>query len=255
MPARDQPPDRAAHRRRSARAGGWRGSRHRPPCPTASAATSARAHPARIDHRHPGVKADDGDMRDRVERRDDRRDAARRQQERVAAGDDDLPDLRPLRGYSRRRGRAPRRRASPPCARPARGGSRSGNRPGRRGSASAARGRDSGGRCPAPATSARRRSGRADRPGASSSSAPRGHELRRDRVGRIGRVDQLRDILGQRHRIALRDPPHLVEPLRRDQPQRNQIVGAEGQPEYPIWIELRRTILGLRRDRQPVGRL
>src|SRR5262249_35808936 len=46
-------------------------------------------------HRDPGVETDDLDVIDPVERRDQPGDPARRQHKRVAAGDDDLPDLGP----------------------------------------------------------------------------------------------------------------------------------------------------------------
>ena len=53
-----------------------------------------RTHAARIGDGHACVNADNRDMRDRLERLHDRAEAARRQQERVAAGDDDFPDFR-----------------------------------------------------------------------------------------------------------------------------------------------------------------
>ena len=188
-----------------------------------------RPHPPRVDHRHARVKADHRDMRDRVQRRDDRRDPPRRQQERVAAGDDDLPDLRPLRGYRRRRGRAPPRSSiAAPLARPARGESRTGNRPGRPGSASAAPGRDSDARSPAPATSARRRSGRRRSSGAVSSSAALGTNCAAiGSAGSAGSISAATSSVSATA-IPLGHPPHLVEPLRRDEPARNQIVGTQG---------------------------
>ena len=48
--------------------------------------------PRRIGHRHAGVDAQDLDMRDRRQRRDDRGEPARRQHQRIAAGQDDLAD-------------------------------------------------------------------------------------------------------------------------------------------------------------------
>ena len=42
------------------------------------------------------MKAQDTQMRDLIENANDFRDAARREQKRVTAGDDHLPDLRPL---------------------------------------------------------------------------------------------------------------------------------------------------------------
>ena len=54
------------------------------------------ADPARIGHRNPCVEADDLDVLDCGQGLDDRGYAPRRQQEWVAAGDDDLPNLRPL---------------------------------------------------------------------------------------------------------------------------------------------------------------
>ena len=102
-----QPAHRRPHRRRSARAGGWRGPRHTPPFrPPAPRPARPPTRPG-IGHRHARVKTDHRDMRDRVERAHDRRDAARRQQKRVAAGDDHLPDFGMLSRYRRRRGRAP----------------------------------------------------------------------------------------------------------------------------------------------------
>jgi hypothetical protein len=53
-----------------------------------------RTHAARIGDGHACVNADNRDMWDRLERLDERGDAARRQQERIAAGDDDFPDFR-----------------------------------------------------------------------------------------------------------------------------------------------------------------
>src|SRR5665213_4254963 len=47
----------------------------------------------RVGNRHAGVEADDRDMRNAVERPDQRTKPPRREQERIAAGDDDLPDL------------------------------------------------------------------------------------------------------------------------------------------------------------------
>src|SRR6266478_5496158 len=49
--------------------------------------------PPWLGDRHTGMKANDGEMRDRLEPADDGGDAARRQQKRVAASDDGLPDL------------------------------------------------------------------------------------------------------------------------------------------------------------------
>ena len=62
----------------------------------------------RIGNRHTRVKADHRDMRYRFERLHDRGDAARRQQKRIAAREDDLPNFRAgadviERGRKRRR--------------------------------------------------------------------------------------------------------------------------------------------------------
>ncbi len=144
--------DAAGRRRpaplRSARAGGWRGRRHRPP-------SRPRAPPP-APHR-PGRGATIGTRvwkrmtpkcGNGVERRDDRAQPPRRQHERVAAGDHHFPDLGPRPDIiERRRELAPAQRAAF-AARHPRGGSRSGNRPDRPGSASAAPGRDSDARCP-----------------------------------------------------------------------------------------------------------
>ena len=59
------------------------------------------------------------------------------------------------------------------------------------------------------------------------------HELRRDRVGRIGGIDQRRHLLGQRDRIPFRHPPHLVEPLGRDKAAINEIIGAQSHVYTP----------------------
>ena len=101
-------------RRRSARADGWRGSRHRPPSrPRARATSAALTRPGSTTGTRVWKRID-AEMRDRVERRDDRADAARRQHERIAAGDDHLPDLGIVRGCSRARPRA-RLRVSVPA--------------------------------------------------------------------------------------------------------------------------------------------
>ena len=55
-----------------------------------------RRYPAGIDYRDAGVKAYHAEMRNCVEGAHDPGEAARRQHQRVAAGDDDLPDLGPL---------------------------------------------------------------------------------------------------------------------------------------------------------------
>src|SRR5580700_2162053 len=50
-------------------------------------------NPSRLYDRHAGMKADGLNVRDRVERPHDHADAPRRQQKRIAAGNDDLPNL------------------------------------------------------------------------------------------------------------------------------------------------------------------
>ena len=84
--------------------------------------------PLRRDHRHAGVEAHDLDVIDRAEPRHQRRDAARRSDQGIAAGDDHLPDLRMRRRCRRARRRAPRAAGARRRGRPSRGGSRSGNR-------------------------------------------------------------------------------------------------------------------------------
>ena len=211
-------------RRRSARADGWRERRPTALFPPAAPRASAGHHAARVDDRDAGMKTDHAEMRDRVERLHDRGESARRQHKRVAAGDDDLPDLRPLANIIIGAFAAPPAPASPASCRRPRGESRSGNRPGRPGSASAAPGRDSDGRCPAPATSVRRRSGRRMLLGAGHQFGPTRHELRRDRIGGLARIDQRRHVLGHRDRIPFRDPPNLVEPTGFDQPGGEEIL-------------------------------
>ena len=71
-----------------------------------------------------------------------------------------------------------RRARRAPSARPSRGGSRSGNRPRRRGAASAARGPDSGARCPRRDCAPRRRSGRRFRPAGARARAASGMNWR-----------------------------------------------------------------------------
>ncbi len=53
-----------------------------------------------------------------------------------------------------------------------------------------------------------------------------GNELARDRIVRIGGIDELGDIGGQRQRIARGDRFHLGAALVRDEPGRDQVVGA-----------------------------
>ena len=147
---------------------------------------------------------------------DDRGDPARRQHERVAAGDDDLPDLRPLRDIAERA--VERRRVEQsrgPCRR-LRGGSRSGNRPGRARSASAARGRDSDGRGRGSATSVV--ANRVSLVVARRVKFRRAwHELRRDRIGGVGGIDQRRHVVGNGDRKLCGDPAELrrAAPARR----------------------------------------
>ena len=43
------------------------------------------------------------------------------------------------------------------------------------------------------------------------------HELRRDRIGRIGRVDQRRHLVGDGDRKLLGDPAQFLPPLRWDE--------------------------------------
>ena len=160
---------------------------------------------------------------------------ARRQQKRVAAGDDHLPDLRMARDIVEGALERRRRRARLRPARPARGGSRSGNRPGRPGSASAAPGRGSDARCRAPATSARRRSGRPDR------RARRSARRRSARIARaigsagIGRIDQRRDIFGNRDREPLGTRRNLIEPLRARQGRVRQDQKRAGSCVLSAW--------------------
>ena len=52
------------------------------------------AHPLRLDDRHAGVEADDLHVLDAGKPLRDLREAARREHQRIAAGEDDLPDLR-----------------------------------------------------------------------------------------------------------------------------------------------------------------
>ncbi len=43
------------------------------------------------------------------------------------------------------------------------------------------------------------------------------HELARDRIVRVVRIDQRGDVRGQRDRVTGRNPLKLTEPIRRDQ--------------------------------------
>ena len=52
-----------------------------------------RRHARGLDHRHAGVHADDLDVLDRRQRLDDLPETPRREHERIAAGEDHLPDL------------------------------------------------------------------------------------------------------------------------------------------------------------------
>ena len=145
---------------------------------------------------------------DGVERGDQLGQAPRRQHQRIAAGQDHLPDLAVAADIGERRVELGRRQRLAARARPSRGGSRSGNRPGRHAAASAARGRDSGARCPSPASAPRRRSDRRAPRATISVSAALGHELAGDRIARgsprsISASHLGRD--GDRH--GLRQPP------------------------------------------------
>ncbi len=55
------------------------------------------------------------------------------------------------------------------------------------------------------------------------------HELRRDRVVRIGRIDQRRHVLGHGDGELIRRPPDFVEPLGPGEPGRDQVVRTQGQ--------------------------
>ena len=144
-----------------------------------------RVDPLRRDERHARMPAQNFDVPDRGDLRGRSRQPARREHQRVAAGDHDLPDLRPFRdiGKRRRERRRPRDAPAGPDRR-SRGGSRSGSRPGRYWRASGAPGRDSDAPDPAPPRARRRRSDRrAPRAGGRARRRREGIAARSDRAG------------------------------------------------------------------------
>ena len=180
--------------------------------------------PVRLDHRHAGVHADDLHMRHRRQRLDDLAEPPRRQHQRIAAGEDDLPDFgmradvveRRVELGARERGPAPDHLAA---------------------EAEPAIDRADVDRLEQHAIGIavhdaldRAVGVVADRIGALL--RPRvelgrvRHELARDRIVRIGRIDELDDLRGERQRIAGGDPFELGPAVRRGEPGCDQVVGA-----------------------------
>ena len=63
-----------------------------------------------------------------------------------------------------------------------------------------------------------------------------GHKLRRDRVGRIGRIDQRRHLVGDRDREPLRDKAQFALPLRRDKTAFDEIKSTLGASNGFVFI-------------------
>ena len=210
-PGPHQPADRRAHRRRQfARMVGV--DHHINRLVGRQCRDEGGADPPRLGDRHAAVKADHREMRDRLEPANDRSDAARRQQQRVAAGDDDLPDLG-MRGDVIE-GAAERRRLEQPVA-PADLLAAEADR------ADQDRLQQHPVRVAMDQAGQRRPALVADRVGpvvgrGVELGGPR-HELRRDRVDRVGRIDQRRHLVGQRDGKFLGDPAQFLRPLRRDE--------------------------------------
>ncbi len=166
------------------------------------------ADPARIDDRHAGMKADDGKVRDRFEAADDRGDPARRQQERVAAGDDDLPDLGMLRdiaeGAVERRRREQSVALADLLAAEAEAAIDRADEDRLQEHAVGVAMDEAGQRRPAFVAD---RVGLVVRRGVEFGGAR--HELRRDRIGGVGGVDQRRHLVGHGDRELCGDPAQL----------------------------------------------
>src|SRR5215471_12147361 len=189
--------------------------------------------PSRIDYRHPRVKPDDAEMRHLIEGVHDLPKPTRRQKQRVAAGDNHLPDLRALAYVVE--GTIERRLIEY-------GGFLADDFPTE---AKAAIDRaqqnwfqqysvritvnDAGNGRPTlvadgVATFLRRCGKLRDVR----------HKLRRDRVIGVARVDQLGDVVGHRDGELCGDPPYLFESLRFDQSGADETVSADNRPPCTV---------------------
>ena len=172
-------------------------------------------------------------MRDFVKRPHDGGEAARRQHERVAAGDDDLPDLRPLADigvgpFQRRRLQHRRLLADRLAAK-----------------AEATIDRTQQGRLqqhPVAMTMHDARNRRpalvADRVGqflfGDGKFRRARHKLRRDRIMIVAGIDQRRHVLSDGDREFLRHPPDLVEPSRFDKTGCSKVFFTERQRRFSM---------------------
>ena len=181
-------------------------------------------HPRRLGHRHAAVHADDLDVFDRRERGDQLFETARREHERVPAGEDHLPDLAMRANIGDRRFELRARKTALPSNHFA------AETKAAIGSADVDRLEQHSVGIAMHDALDRAMDAVADRVahllGPAGELGLLGNELARDGVGSIGGIDEVGEIGGERQRVARGHRFDSGAAFRRDQPRREEIVGS-----------------------------